>query len=315
MQLIKLSKREMSFLTELCNSKRPKFSDIARKLHMSKEMVTYTYKKLQEKKILKGMKPLLNYSCIGYSLYRAYVKLSPEVFAHEEDLLEYFKTVENIQSVVNTDGKYDNELNFLLKNAIEMSAIYNKILDVHGKDIFQFHLHILAKTIYKLPFKESNNISISMTEQTHTLDDIDIKILQLLTKTNWLTTIEISRILNISFNTVKNRIINLEEKGVIVGYYPIINYDILGKKSIKIMVDCLNNTYAQRISSKLREISSVTTITQAIGPYDIEFKCVVDSVNEAIEIINNLKKEFPIVQYDMNFTNKELYFNTIFSKT
>lgn len=70
------------------------------------------------------------------------------------------------------------------------------------------------------------------------LDEIDRAILQILQRdARNATAVDISEPLGVSDGTVRNRIENLEEQGVIEGYTPLINYEKAGYQ-LQIKIDC-----------------------------------------------------------------------------
>lgn len=70
------------------------------------------------------------------------------------------------------------------------------------------------------------------------LDDVDRTILQLLQRdARHKTAVEIGQTVGVSDSTVRNRIVALEQQGVIEGYVPLINYEAAGYQ-LQIRVTC-----------------------------------------------------------------------------
>lgn len=121
-------------------------------------------------------------------------------------------------------------------------------------------------------------------------DEIDIKILGLLSKNSRLSVREISKIINISPPTVSRRIRKLEEKGVIKGYVSIIEDEELGYDCrALLLIKIAGNSDQDKIIEKMRENERICTLYSTVGNYDIISTATCSELNELSDFISNLR--------------------------
>ena len=68
----KLDLKDRKILYHLDINCRQSFSQIGKKVGLHKDVVAYRVKKLQKKEIIKGFINVVDYSKLGYNLYRFY---------------------------------------------------------------------------------------------------------------------------------------------------------------------------------------------------------------------------------------------------
>lgn len=92
------------------------------------------------------------------------------------------------------------------------------------------------------------------------LDEVDRGILQLLQRdARHATAVEIGEAVGVSDGTVRNRVANLEDEGIIEGYVPLLNYEKAGYQ-LQINIEC-----TARIVDRKRLAQEVSTIEGVIG--------------------------------------------------
>lgn len=121
-------------------------------------------------------------------------------------------------------------------------------------------------------------------------DEIDLKILKILTENARTPYTEIARVLGLSEAAVRKRIKKLERKGVIEGYTIKINYKLLGYKVAWIGIDVA----PEKIVSVLEEVNkisdSIQSIYTSIGDHDILLEIIYRDYEELKELVKNLEK-------------------------
>jgi DNA-binding Lrp family transcriptional regulator len=306
MQKVKLSAKEQDFLIGLFGKHRPQLSSVGRRLNISKEMATYYYDRLESKGILKGIIPVVNYSAIGFSTYRLLVKLTPEAFTKKSHIITQLKKLPLVNWLIDVDGPHDIALLLLVRDTVSFNVTYEQIMTEFAADIQSSKIHIIQQITHSLAFESQFMCTTKVCAKVHVLDQLDEKIIDHLLRGEWKSLMVIAKSLKVSFNTIKTRVHALESHNVICGYKPIIDYHKLNLQHLRIMLDLGNRTQLSLVEKKLEQIVPVTYITKAIGPYDIEFECECTSVKEAIDIVNLIKKDVAVIDYQMYFTNKEI---------
>jgi DNA-binding Lrp family transcriptional regulator len=103
----KLDVKDRKILYELDLDSRQSFRAIGRKVGLSKDVVAYRVKKLQEKGIIRKFQTHTNSSGLGYAWYRFYFNcqyVSPIIM---NEIIDYFVKAKYTHAVLTTEGCYD----------------------------------------------------------------------------------------------------------------------------------------------------------------------------------------------------------------
>ena len=134
------------------------------------------------------------------------------------------------------------------------------------------------------------------------LDERDRIILSLLSKNSRISLVDIASKVELTANGVKERIKNLENKGIILGYRVMIDYKLLDFLHYRIFLHFNNVTEEkeEKIMNLLRKNKAIISITKTIGFCDLEFRAILENIDEFFNLMEELKREFPdlIKDYD-----------------
>jgi DNA-binding Lrp family transcriptional regulator len=124
------------------------------------------------------------------------------------------------------------------------------------------------------------------------LDEIDIKLLEILQENCKLNFTQIGQELNLAESTVRYRIERLEKRGIITNYIALINPRMVGLTITAIMMIKINPQKMQGISSKLANFKELRHLFRATGQYDM-----ISVVNARdISHLNNLMSEIKQIE-------------------
>jgi DNA-binding Lrp family transcriptional regulator len=122
-------------------------------------------------------------------------------------------------------------------------------------------------------------------------DDLDKRILELLSQNSRVSVREISRILESSPATVSRRIRRLEEIGVIKGYVSIIEDEELGYDCRSLLlIKISNDSDPLQIIDKMKDNKKICNLYSTIGDYKIISTATCHEQKDLSEFINELKK-------------------------
>mgnify|MGYP000094311830 CR=1 FL=1 len=85
-----LNKRDQKLLKILDLDARQSNIQIAKKLKISKNVVNYNIKRLEDEKLIKGYNTLVNASKLGYFFFRVYVDFYERDINVDDELIKYF---------------------------------------------------------------------------------------------------------------------------------------------------------------------------------------------------------------------------------
>ena len=123
--------------------------------------------------------------------------------------------------------------------------------------------------------------------ENNPLDDVDRSLLHQLQLDARQTDTEIAEKVGVTSTTIRNRLDKLEEKGVIRGYYPEINYEKAGYPLHVMFVCTADPNDLKSLSDQILDIRGVVTTRDLLGgERNIHVEAVAGSVRE-IEAIRN----------------------------
>lgn len=118
------------------------------------------------------------------------------------------------------------------------------------------------------------------------LDDIDRKILELLTVNGRMSYVDIGKELNLSRVAIRERVHQLTEAGVIESFTVVINSEKVGKKvSGFFEVDCEPASLVE-VAQTLADHPSVASCYQMTGPSTLHMHVLVDDFTDLEKFIN-----------------------------
>lgn len=125
---------------------------------------------------------------------------------------------------------------------------------------------------------------------TERLDEIDKRIIyRLMQDARETTTPEIAEEVNVSPGTIRNRIKQLKQKGIIRGYHADINFQRAGKLLVNLLKCSSSVKDRQNLAKKALQIPGVIHIREIMtGGEDLHIKVIGENTEEITRIANNL---------------------------
>jgi len=122
-------------------------------------------------------------------------------------------------------------------------------------------------------------------------DELDKKILELLSGNSRLSVREISKKLNSSPPTVSRRIRRLEDRGIIKGYVSIIEDEELGYDCrALLLIKISGNSDPERIIEEMRDNDRICSLYSTVGNYDIISTATCPKLEGLSDFIDGLRK-------------------------
>ncbi len=118
-----INKNDIKILNELAENARISSVEIGKKLNLTPKTIIKKIKKLEEKEIILGFRPLLNQRKMGYRstlLLIKYHNISTEL---EDKLINYLRVHPNVVSAVKTLGEWDIEIEIEVEERAELRKI------------------------------------------------------------------------------------------------------------------------------------------------------------------------------------------------
>ncbi len=295
-----IDRKDREILFHLSLNARATLQELAKKMRVSKEVVHYRIRRLEEQKIIQEYYAIINTYHLGRVFYRMHVKtgsLSPE---KEREFIDYLKQHPQVTWIVILDGEYNLLYTVWGKDTNDFQRIYYEINNRFGKYIQEQAFSIITAIYYfKHKFvieKEDDTYQLTGGQiQNPTLEPIDEHLLSLLSKEGRLPLTEIARRLSTNPRVIYRHMKKLEEIGIITGYTTKINHSLLGYTQRKVMLKLSEPTQESiaKLTEFIKKDFRTIYITIAIGKYDFEFEMMERSYADFHELMQRLKDTFP----------------------
>ena len=296
---LSISEKEKKILYELSLNARESFSNIAKDLKLSRQVVSYSVEALEKKGVIESYYAILNINRLGFLYHRVFFKFRNVDHVKEQAIINFCSRNKKIGWVVQHHGDWDLGIAVWSKNAIEFEGVLDDILEKYGNYIDEKIISV-STTIHHLKHKfllnKKSQKDLVLGGETHSvdIDQTDYDILGILSKTARKTFIEISEQLSLTPNVVKGRIEKLHKNRVILGYNLKLNHRLLGYTHIKVFLQLNRNKESiQKLIAYLKNLIETIYITRAIGIADLEFELFVKSNEEFYDCMKKLKLALP----------------------
>ena len=187
--VIKLNKRDQKLLKILDLDARQSNIQIAKKLKISKNVVNYNIKRLEDEKLIKGYNTLVNASKLGYFFFRVYVDFYERDINVDDELIKYLIDLPEAGLVARVVGEWDVLIGFYVEKVDDFQKVWNKVLEKFRKHVKHFNIALVTEQISfrrsyltdeKKDISEKNWV-IDEAEKVK-VDDLDLNILKMLAK-------------------------------------------------------------------------------------------------------------------------------------
>src|SRR3989344_5410084 len=293
-----LDKKDRDLLYLLDIDGRLTYSQLAKRTKMSKQLVKYRIGRLEKEGFIKGYFPMIDTSKLGYITFRLYLKFKNITPTKKEEIIGYLKKQKSIWAVVLISGKWDIALGISVKDIYEYYEVWEDFLKKYLPNIIDYKASIYSPIYhfsksYLIEKEDNSKIRILGGNEKSDFDDLDIKILNKLSKKARISLVEISNELKQSAELISYRLRQLEKKGIVQGYRAMINVEKFGYEFYKAEIRLSSYDSINQILSFCHRHPNIYQVNKTIGGEIIEIEFHVKSLKEMLSIIGELEKNFP----------------------
>ncbi|MEM3091862.1 MAG: winged helix-turn-helix transcriptional regulator [Candidatus Pacearchaeota archaeon] len=297
---IKLDKKDKEILYQLDLNARQSNEEIAKKLRLNKNVVSYRINRLESLGVIQGYETIIDFSKLGFFLFRVYIDFYEFDIEKEKKMLDYLAKEKNISNLIKTIGDWNIILNIYVKKLEEFDEIFYKILNNFREIIKNYDIEIVIKDkiIPRRYLIKEMGILTDFLEiggnPPDKIDNISNEIISLLTKNAKMPIIEIASKLKLTSMAVIHRINQLMKKKIIIGYKAKLDLDKIGYTRYKLFFELENTNIIKNMISYCEIKNFVVMITKAIGNnFDFRIDLEINKPWQIYNIINDIKNKFP----------------------
>lgn len=293
-----IDKTDRKILYELDTDARQPLSKIAASVRTSKQVVDYRIKRLVKMGVIKCFCTVIDHSKLGYFSFRVYLKLRNISPAKQKEILQYLNNNDDIWWLVTIDGYWDLDFVVLVKNVFDYHHLWEDFTELYQPYIYKHettvysHIQEFPKSYLINEENKSAGLLISSTREELDLDNLDLKILRLLSTNARMETVQMARETKVDSRTIIKRIKDLRDKKVIVGYSAIIDLNRLGYRHYKILFYLASMNKVKEMKSFALHHPNITFLNKTIGGPDFELEFHVTDNEEFLKVLNEFKQTF-----------------------
>ena len=296
--MVEVDSKDKKILYQLDLNARQSDASIARKVGLSKYVVNYRIKKLLEKKIIRYFYTMVDASKFGYLSCRLFIKFQYDNPEKEKEMVNFFMSKPYAWWVPTIEGQRDLAVIVWAKNTYQFYEIIREVLAKYKPFIKDYIPGIYARFYqYKRAYlagleKDESEPVLTCFDTLAEFDDTDIKLLKIIAAEARMPTVEIADKLDITPETVRNRINGLIKKRIVQGFRPALDLKKLGYRWYKLVLDLEDISKKKDILKFAQNHPNVVYAYEVIGGHDIELELEVESYEKFKEIMHEIRHEF-----------------------
>jgi len=301
MREIGLDAKERRLLFALDFNARATLSELAKEVGMSKQGVEYKLKSLIKRGVIRGFYPVINLPKLGYLYCRLLITLQNVTRAKRKEIIAYLQEHRRVFWLFEMQGMFDLLVAVWVKSITEFREFKQEVEERFGEHLKRSVATITTDVIYYqnryfVGTTQTKEIHVAETMDRISVDDIDRAILRVLCESARMPLVEIAAEVGVSAKVVAYRIARMEKLGLIAGYRPIIDHNLLGYTYYKLFINLYNISKEALKALRMFIKSSPVVIYEVEGiglPGDLDIEVMVKSNAELFDFINSLRFKFP----------------------
>jgi|SRR3989338_919766 len=311
---MKLDLKDKKILYELDLNSRATLNEIAKKVGLSKQVVDYRLKNLIKDNVIQQFYTVINFSKLGYTQYKLYLKFQNVNLGTEKEIINYWTQNKNSVWVASCRGRWDLATSILARDINDFGEILSSFINQYGlfvleKDVLITQISPVFTRAYLTEKKEKKKFTYGGEIEHYELNAIDTKILKILSTNARLTILEMMDKLNLTRDVINYRTKKLTKDNILSQYRISINLDKIEHKLYKIILR-LHSLTPEKEKQLITYVASHPHGMQylkLIGSWDVELEFEVKDEEQLHEILLEIRNQFSeiIRDYDTLLIRRE----------
>lgn len=305
----KLDLKDRKILVELDLNARMPLTELSKKVGLSRQVVEYRIKRMQEENIILGAKAVFDTAVIGYSWYRIMLRLLNITKEQKTQILTELKSHPHTFWLGEVGEDWDIVVNLICKDHFQFNNLFEEFFAKHSKFILDYEVliylnaHDFARSYLTSMAPEREELFHEMkVNPNYHLDALDKRIIAELSQDAWINNIQLGQKLGVAGNTIKNRIDLMTKNKLLLGFRLFINPSVIGYQSYMLFLG-MNKLNLKREAELFAFLSSTPQITFAvkhIGKWRIGLEIETKTLNEFQDIFVEIRGKFADIITDFD---------------
>jgi DNA-binding Lrp family transcriptional regulator len=296
---MKLSQRERDivFCAQLCADAPAQ--ELRKATGYREHTIRYCLRRAQEKGVIRR-RCFINLNLLGFTQYQIYLALAAEKSAARTKLVESLVAAEQVSWVGKVGGDFHYGANICARSVGEVAEFLDTVSTRCKTTFFE---KVIALRISLVFFGDKylsrlkplrTSLAYGTTTSVVAIDEVDHKILAVLTSGENCSVRHLAQIAGIPQRTADYRVKKLQQMGVIVGHYYEVMSDLLGYQSFMLLVSVKGMSAAlrQRFVSFCETHPNIVLLIYSLGSWDFEIGASVASADAITGIVEDLYDSF-----------------------
>jgi len=281
--------KDLAILRELDQNVRVSAAQIGRKTRLSKEVVQYRIKKLEERKIITNYWAFINQEFLH--IYKILIKNRNLAGEKRKEFIEFVKNHKNASWFATTEGNFDYIITTNAQSNKEIIEFTEELFKRYGSYFQEKHiLKAVSATITNEKFLYPNgrfiyNYVLEPKSAIIPEDEIEQKLLREISSNSRARFTELAPKLKLTAEAVAQRFKRIMKKKLVTGLKMRLNLENLGLSHHHMFIALRNQSAKEKIISYYTMHPDFNSMMLHIGYYDmhLEFMLPEDKIQDVIE--------------------------------
>jgi len=292
--------KDRKILYYLSLDSRQSFQKIGKKVGLTKEVVSYRIKRLQELGIIQNFYTDFILTPMGQTiyvrLYFNYQNINPSI---KKEIIQHFVDTNEATVVASLEGNYDLMVIVICPDIYQIHPYLEHLLMTYG-DYFKerYTAMYLIRNQYNPSFLLDSKTKklephIHRLYQGISYDELDMNILKALDLNARIPITLLAEKLHSTVSVVHYRLKRLKKLGVILGFGVNINWDLIGYRFYHVEINLKQYQKRSEIIRYLMENPYFRSTHQLLGhASDLEVDLILENVTQLHEVMDTLSTQF-----------------------
>ena len=318
--MVKLDIKDRKLLYYLSKDSRQSHTKLASLVKIGKNTVSYKIDRFLKEGVINNFSTVINTGALGVTTFTVLLKFNKDLQKNKE-IIDFFTKHPFAEWIVLLSGNYDLFVEFVTTDINHFVALLKEIKEHFQADLNHYKVHLLEEALRVEHLVKDLYVDLGLEVIypqkreyiPKKLDELDKKILSVLSKNSDKTLTEIAKKIGSTWDVVRYRIKQMEKDKIVLKYFPQINLLKLGYLRFICELDLhnLDNEKFKKIRYIIKVNDNITYAFANSNSMSILLDCSFKSISDLDSFLSKLQEDFKenIININYNIVREELKFD------